>query len=80
MISVMETARISRKGRVSADLIRSGEVTREQVYAAALVLARLQDRGIAHRLTVEDICKVLGYLPELEMEPEPELEPIAAAG
>ena len=80
MISVMETALISRKGRVSADLIRSGEVTREQVYAAALVLARLQDRGIAHRLTVEDICEVLGYLPELEMEPELELEPVAAAG
>lgn len=78
MISVMETTLTCRKGRVSADLIRSGEVTREQVYAAALVLARLQDRGIAHRLTVEDICKVLGYLPELEMEPE--LEPIAAAG
>ncbi len=78
MISVMETTLTPRKGRVSADLIRSGEVTREQVYSAALVLARLQDRGIAHRLTVADICEVLGYLPELEMERE--LEPMAAAG
>ncbi len=68
IIDVMGAATTDGKGRMSADLIRSGEVTREQVYAAALVLSRLQDRGVGHRLAVEDICEVLGYIPE----PEPE--------
>lgn len=68
MIDVMEISTTARKRRMSADLIRSGDVTREQVYSAALVLSRLQDRGIALQFTVEDICEVLGYIPELELE------------
>ncbi len=68
MIDVMEISTTARKRRMSADLIRSGDVTREQVYSAALVLSRLQDRGIALQLTVEDVCEVLGYIPELELE------------
>jgi hypothetical protein len=73
MIVVMETAVPSGTVRTSADLIRSGELTREQAYAAALVLARLQDRGVGRRLTIADVCEVLGYLPERELECAPEL-------
>lgn len=74
----METAVLSGAGRTSADLILSGEITREQAYAAALVLARLQDRGIAQRLTIADVCEVLGYLPEREAECAPELVVVTA--
>lgn len=73
MIDVMEAVVPSGLGRTSADLIRSGEITREQAYAATLVLARLQDRGVARRLTIADVCEVLGYLPERELECEPTL-------
>ena len=73
MIDVMEAVVPSGLGRTSADLIRSGEITREQAYAAALVLARLQDRGVGRRLTIADVCEVLGYLPEREAECAPEL-------
>jgi hypothetical protein len=46
------------------ELVESGEVSGGQVYAAALVLSRLQDRGVGRDLTVEDICQVLGYMRE----------------
>jgi hypothetical protein len=77
MLIVMNAA-TADAGRTSSELIRSGEVTREQVYAAALVLARLQDRGVALRLTVEDVCEVLGYVPGRDVEFEQEL--VAVSG
>ena len=73
MIVVMEAAVLSGAGRTSAEPIRSGELTREQANAAAPVLTRLQDRGVGLRLTIADVCEVLGYLPEREREFEPEL-------
>ena len=48
--------------RTASELVASGEVTREQVYAATLALARLHDRGVGHRLGIEDMCEVLGYV------------------
>ncbi len=48
--------------RTASDLIASGAVSPAHVYAATLVLARLQDRGIGFALTLEEMCEVLGYL------------------
>ena len=48
--------------RGSAELIASGEVARDRLYAAAIVLARLQDRGAARDLTIAEMCEVLGYV------------------
>ena len=56
-----ELAGSQRRRRTGAQLLASGEVRREQLYAAALVLARLQDRGAARDLTIEEMCEVLGY-------------------
>lgn len=67
MISDMDRPSLVRSGRRGcSELVDSGEVSGEQVYAAALVLSRLQDRGAGRELTVEDICQVLGYLGEPE--------------
>ncbi|MFA7249646.1 MAG: hypothetical protein WC273_08440 [Dehalococcoidia bacterium] len=48
--------------RTASQLVASGEVTRRQVYAATLALARLHDRGVAFSLSLEDMCEVLGYV------------------
>jgi len=50
-----------RSRRTSAQLLPSGDVRREQLYSAALVLARLQDRGVACDLTIEEMCEIRGY-------------------
>jgi hypothetical protein len=50
-----------RGRRTSAQLLTSGDVDPQQLYAAALVLAGLQDRGAAADLTIEEMCEVLGY-------------------
>ncbi len=55
-----------RSRRTSAQLLTSGDVGREQLYAAALVLARLQDRGVAGDLTIEEMCEILGYVRRQE--------------
>jgi len=59
---ICERAKALRACRSAAELLADGEVGRRQLYAAALVLARLQDRGAARDLTIEDVCEVLGYL------------------
>ncbi len=59
-------SRVRSHRRGCSELVESGDVSGEQVYAAALVLSRLQDRGAGRELTVEDICQVLGYLGEPE--------------
>ena len=59
---IRERAEVLQARRSSAELLADGEVGRRQLYAAAIVLARLQDRGVARNLTIEDICEVLGYL------------------
>ncbi|MGE3856898.1 MAG: hypothetical protein AB7G21_08060 [Dehalococcoidia bacterium] len=56
------TSRTSHRRRTASQLVASGEVTREQVYAATLALARLHDRGVGFTLGIEDMCEVLGYL------------------
>ena len=56
-----------RRRRNGAQLLASGEIDRGQLYAAAIVLARLQDRQTGHDLTIEDMCEILGYL----RKPEP---------
>ena len=43
-------------------LLGSGQLDERQLYHAALALARLQDRGIGRRLTLRDMCEVLGYM------------------
>ena len=48
--------------RDSVELIASGAVARDRLYAAAVVLARLQDRGVARDFMIEEMCEVLGYL------------------
>lgn len=48
--------------RTASQLVASGEVTRRQVYAATLALARLHDRGVGFALGLEDMCEVLGYV------------------
>ena len=53
--------------RTSAQLLADGALRREQLHTAALVLARLQDRGIGRALDVCDMCEVLGYV---ESEPQ----------
>jgi hypothetical protein len=70
MLAVMREQTVNKTpSDTSSALISSGKVMREQVYSAALVLARLQDRDVGHRLTVEDICTVLGYLGEPDVVP-----------
>ena len=56
----------NHRPRNGAQLLASGEVDREQLYAAAVVLARLQDRGVARNLTLADMCEILGYLRTAE--------------
>ncbi len=48
--------------RTASELVASAGVSRRHVYAATLVLARLNDRGVGFSLTLEDMCEVLGYL------------------
>ncbi len=50
-----------QQGRTARDLVQSGEVTASEAYYAAVVLERLQDRGIGRALTLEDVCEILGY-------------------
>ena len=70
MFAVMREQAVNKTNSdTSFALISSGQVTREQVYSAALVLARLQDRGVGHCLTVEDICTVVGYVGEPDVVP-----------
>jgi hypothetical protein len=52
------------QGRTALELVRSGDVTEAEAYYAAVVLERLQDRGTAHDLTLEEMCEVLGYCGE----------------
>jgi hypothetical protein len=56
------SSRAILRRRTASQLVTSGEVTREQVYAATLALARLHDRGVGFALGIEDMCEVLGYL------------------
>ena len=57
-----ERPRAARRRRSGAQLLANGDIDRAQLYAAALVLARLQDRGVAHDLTIDDMCEILGYV------------------
>ena len=57
---------ISISRRTAADLLGSGELQQHQLHAAALALARLQDRGYGRTLHLGDMCEILGYV-----EPEP---------
>lgn len=50
-----------RRPRTASELVTAGRVTAEQAYAASLVLARLHDHGMAHTLTLEEMCEILGY-------------------
>ena len=63
MVMVTSSKRI-HTCRTASQLVASGEVSAEQVYAATLVLAKLHDRGVARALTVEEMCEVLGYVGE----------------
>lgn len=60
--SSRSSARARGGRRTASQLVASGEVTREQVYAATLALARLHDRGVGFTLGIEDMCEVLGYI------------------
>ena len=53
---------VHRGDRCACELVSSVTVSAEHVYAATLVLARLQDRGVAFSLTLEEMCEILGYL------------------
>lgn len=57
-----DRARHARGAPTAADLVATGRITPQQAYAATLVLARLHDRGVAHYMTIEEMCEVLGYL------------------
>ncbi len=48
--------------RTAADLLGSGDVQQHQLHAAALALARLQDRGYGRNLVLGDMCEILGYV------------------
>ncbi len=58
---VVASSKRNHTCRTASQLVASGEVSAEQVYAATLVLAKLQDRGVALAFTVEEMCEVLGY-------------------
>lgn len=60
--STRTSARARTARRTASQLVASGEVSREQVYAATLALARLHDRGVGFTLGIEDMCEVLGYI------------------
>ena len=48
--------------RTAADLLASEKVQQRELHAAALALARLQDRGYGRNLLLGNMCEILGYI------------------
>ena len=43
-------------------MLASGKVQQRELHAAALALARLQDRGYGRNLLLGNMCEILGYI------------------